>query len=155
MSQPSSAPLAMYSSIFALSLLMRSVDERSSMTKSVHRWRKSCCCCLGSPVTRSFRIQEASGDRRAPLGRRKPVLESPTSPRPSFFRPHHKLGCDLRILFTGYPIGGRHDDDLSLSRALHGTVFVLLAEGDKLVVGHGDAARVQNHGRHRFEILDH
>src|SRR5260221_14484052 len=75
MSQPSSAPLAMYSSILALSLLIRSVDERSSMTKSGHRWRKPCCCCWGSTVTRSFRIQEASGERRAPLGGRESGLE--------------------------------------------------------------------------------
>src|SRR5260221_8325249 len=100
MSQPSSAPLAMYSSILALSLLMRSADERSSMTKSGHRWRKPCFCCLGSPVTRSFRIQEASGDLRAPFGKREPVLATPSSPHPLFFSHNTKWESISAFFFS-------------------------------------------------------
>ena len=61
-----------------------------------------------------LKVQDASGDRRAPLGRRNPVEESAAMPRPSSSRPRIQLPANSRIARTGFKIGWGHDYDFAL-----------------------------------------
>src|ERR1035441_4621942 len=85
MSQPNWAPFARYSRILSLSLRGRSEEDCSSITKSGQRCQNPERLAGLSRAMRLFRVQEASGERRAPLGRTNPVEESLAAPRPSFF----------------------------------------------------------------------
>jgi len=101
--------MAMYSSIFALSLRIRSVDERSSTTK------------VGTQIVEAFLL--FLGKRRHAIlpnpggvpesGGRHWVNGSPRSNRrllPAIlFRPYPKLNYDLRIGFSGSRIDGAGD----------------------------------------------
>jgi hypothetical protein len=74
----------MYSSILAWRTGKRSVCERSSITKAGHKCQYPARLSSGSFPIASFGVHDASGDRRAPLGSRKPVEESAAIPRASF-----------------------------------------------------------------------
>src|SRR5436309_11854373 len=83
MSQPSCAPLLMYSSILDLRSASESLRERNSTTKSGHRGG-NCSCSTGlREFHRSLRIQLASGAQPALLGKMNSVDESKTCPVPS------------------------------------------------------------------------
>src|SRR6266699_3926617 len=86
-SQPSRAPLAMYSSIFASTSASGSDDDeegdRSSTTKSGQIGASFSCCSSGIPFHRSLEIQAASGPRFAEFGKVKPVSALKQTPAPS------------------------------------------------------------------------
>lgn len=60
------------------------MEERSSITKSGQIGAKEAFCSSVKVFQRSSLIHDASGERIAPLGKVKPVLESNVSPVPSF-----------------------------------------------------------------------
>src|SRR5215210_4365454 len=70
----------MYSSIFFRAVFSRSVFDRNSTTKSGQIGEKVSFSSLVSASQRSRRIQEASGERCAPLGSVKPADESKGKP---------------------------------------------------------------------------
>src|SRR5437899_1441360 len=72
----------MYSSILACNSFRMSVGDHNSRTKS-GQIRSKCSLGLGLKAShRDLRINEASGERFAPFGNVKRVLESHTTPRP-------------------------------------------------------------------------
>src|SRR5215472_16125380 len=82
-SQPSFAPLAMYSSIFSCTSGSRSDGERSSRTKSGQISVNFSFSSFINRFHRLFGIQHASGDRFAPLGNVSSDEESKQYPLPS------------------------------------------------------------------------
>src|SRR5712692_10285871 len=74
----------MYAPSLNCNSLNVSLGDQSSMTKSGQIGAKTSCCSGVKASQRLRRIQDPSGDREAPFGRVKPVLESNTTPRLSF-----------------------------------------------------------------------
>ena len=84
-SQPRRAPLSMYSRILSWSTGRLSLDERNSTTKSGQRGMNPARCSSVRTARRALETQEASGERTAPFGSRKPPEESNVLPVPSRF----------------------------------------------------------------------
>lgn len=97
----------MYSCIFACSSVKLSEGDRNSTTKSGQIGANPSCCSGVSVFQRSNRIQAASGDRLAPFGNVKPVLESNPTPVPS--RSAQFINCWVILAFRfpdPDPVGG-------------------------------------------------
>ena len=135
-SQPRRAPLAIYSSIFAWRTLSLSESERSSTTKSGQIRGKGRLSSTGSALNRSLRIQEASGERTAPLGNVKPVLGLPAIPVPSAPSPVFQVSTNVQFFGTSFKIDRRHYFDFSFAVAFDTQVIVLGTEAPELLVGH-------------------
>ncbi len=145
MSQPSAAPLAIYSSSFCCRTVKSSEGERNSATKAGHKGGKP---SFSSAVSRSQRVrstQARSGERLAPLGSVKPVDES--KPMPVASRSTHwPKSAVIEVTAARLSCGG-HDDQVSFTAALDAQIAIQPAEhGKVLVIHHLDKwTQIQDH----------